>query len=339
MDLAVNLYLQDADFTLWQGDASTVLTELALMGTKVDCVITSPPYYGLRDYGTGEWAGGNPECTHEMAKKKTRYDYSLATSPIQNASRKGTDAQPALFRDVCPGCGARRVDDQVGLEETPDAYIERLRDVLAAAFNVLADHGTLWLNLGDSYLDKRLALVPHRVALALVEAGWHLRNAVTWCKPNVMPESATDRFTRATEMLFLFSKKPKYFFKQLFEPVSIDRDKHHVSGGPHSLQHRDGDRWPNEEGRNMRDWWVIPTGQLPEAHFAAFPEELVRRCITAGCKPGGTVLDPFMGSGTTALVARKLGYRSMGIELNPLYCELIARRTGQLSLMATEEVA
>jgi site-specific DNA-methyltransferase (adenine-specific) len=153
-----------------------------------------------------------------------------------------------------------------------------------------------------------------------------------------MPESATDRFTRATEMLFLFTKKPKYYFKQLFEPQHKDRHVTSVQAAQNSEQHRDGERWPNEEGRNMRDWWVIPPAQLSEAHFASFPEEIVRRCVEAGCKPGGVVLDPFMGSGTTAVVARHLGFRSMGIELNPIYCELIARRTGQLSF-TTEEVA
>lgn len=331
----MKLYVEDPDFTLWHGEAQAVMTELALVGTKVNSVITSPPYWGQRDYGTGWWEGGDRPCDHAAAKKKTRYDYSLATSPIQNAGRKGTDATPSLFADVCPRCSARRHDHQVGLEDNPEAFVARLRDILAAAKHLLRPDGTLWLNLGDKYVDKHLQLIPARVALALAADGWHLRNEVIWCKPSVMPESATDRFTNATERLYVFSLKPKYYFKQMFEPQTVDRNKtSHPGPGPNSIQERsNGDRWPNEEGRNMRDWWVLPPGQLNEQHFAAFPEELVRRCIEASTPEGGIVLDPFMGSGTTALVARRMGRRSIGIELNETYCDLISRRLGQQSLL------
>jgi hypothetical protein len=234
------------------------------------------------------------------------------------------------------------------------------------------------------------------------EPGWYLRSCVIWHKPNPMPESVTDRPTTSHEYVFLLTKQARYFYDQeaVREPQKPDgRKVTTVKGGDGSIQHRDGERWPNPAGRNLRSVWTIPTQPYPEAHVATYPEELVRRCLLAGCpewvcrtcgKPRerivekepmspptykdagdetsltggrnrnvtrmgdgyarietlgftdcghndyrpGIVLDPFLGSGTTAHVARKHGRKCIGIELNPDYCELAARRLAQLSLLA-----
>jgi DNA modification methylase len=167
---------------------------------------------------------------------------------------------------------------------------------------------------------KDLVGIPWRVAFALQADGWYLRSDIIWSKPNPMPESVTDRPTKSHEYVFLLSKQP-----------GTSSTRNGAASG--SIQHRDGERWPND-GRNIRSVWEIATQPYPDAHFATYPEELVRRCILAGCPHGGTVLDPFMGSGTTALVARKHGRKAVGVELNPEYAAMAARRLGQQSLLA-----
>jgi site-specific DNA-methyltransferase (adenine-specific) len=275
------------------------------------------------------------------------------------------------------------VDAQLGLEETPEAYVAALVAVFREVRRVLADSGTLWLNLGDSYnnrakvretshqpalndftddvwadraarggvrmsltsggmKEKDLVGIPWRVAFALQADGWYLRSDIIWSKPNPMPESVTDRPTKAHEYVFLLSKSPRYFFDQeaVREPHSPDgRTKTvHDHATPRSHANYDNvgngnERWPNG-GRNLRSVWTIATQPYADAHFAVFPEELVRRCLLAGCPEGGTVLDPFGGSGTTALVAREHNRRAVLIELNETYCALAARRLQQLSLLA-----
>lgn len=322
-------FVQDADFTLYQGDALQVLREMP--DASVDCCVTSPPYWGLRDYGH---------------------------------------------------------DGQLGLESTPDEYVARLVAVFGEVRRCLTDAGTLWLNLGDSYTsggrdnfgpskpDKNIVLhnakratqpadlkpkdlvgIPWRVAFALQADGWWLRSDIIWSKPNPMPESVTDRPTKAHEYVFLLSKSPRYFYDAdaIAEPATWYGPNGKPKTGPHAGQmhgragknenHIDrrkvgfNERWDAQDGnhsltRNTRSVWEIQTQQYADAHFAVFPEELPRRCILAGCPEGGTVLDPFGGSGTTALVARKLNRRSVLIELNADYCDLAARRLQQLSLLA-----
>lgn len=389
-------WLEDADVRLYHGDVLAVLRELP--AESVDCCVTSPPYWGLRDYGQ---------------------------------------------------------EGQLGLEPTPEEYVTRMVEVFREVRRVLAAHGTVWLNLGDSYagswsgnsmrpeggeqreggpgfqpLDERvparsgnvptglkpkdLVGIPWRVAFALQADGWYLRSDIIWAKPNPMPESVTDRPTKAHEYLFLLSKQPRYYFdaEAVREPHKMDgRHVTTVTGQNGSIQHRDGERWPNG-GRNIRSVWEIATQPYPEAHFATFPEELARRCIAAGCpeevcrvcgkareritltelvptkkaaktfvvdardagadgndqgsnrqkdghKPGwrndvttlgftdcghddyrpGTVLDPFMGSGTVAYVARKLGRHAVGIDLSEEYLKLAARRLQQQSLFADTPTA
>jgi len=310
----VSVYYSDDQVTLYHGDALAVARELP--DGAADCIVTSPPYFGLRDYG---------------------------------------------------------VEGQYGLEYSPAEYVERMRALFAELRRVLADDGTLWLNIGDSYagsgygnhdingdkwkadagLDRRrdrqqkmkkallaenippknLVGVPWRVAFALQDDGWILRNAVIWHKPNAMPESVTDRLSSRYEFVFLFSKSRRYWFdldpirEPLVAPPNV-KGGLFKRGNDSYVSQATGTRqgnWDgtyNEHGRNPGDVWSIPTQKFPGAHFAVFPPELPQRCILAGCKPGGTVLDPFSGSGTTGLAAQRTGRKYIGIDINPAYHDL-----------------
>lgn len=341
--------------TVIQGDCREVLKTLP--DASVNCCVTSPPYYGLRDYGMSE---------------------------------------------------------QIGLEQTPEEFIQELTDVFREVKRVLTDDGTLWLNIGDSYWgsgsrgwdftgklkpdvskiqgsDKKYNLtnvpkctgnvgcyknkdligIPWMLAFSLRNDGWYLRQDIIWHKPNPMPESVTDRCTKSHEYIFLFSKKPKYYFdhEAIQEPASfstyqrlsqdIDNQegsytpskgngkmkavgyrlgstKYGDSDDPH-YQNKSGKEWyPQEEDgiivRNKRDVWSVTTKPCREAHFATFPEDLIEPCILAGCPIGGAVLDPFFGSGTTGRVAKKLNRHYIGIELNPEYIEISSRRTNNVQM-------
>jgi DNA modification methylase len=313
--------LDHGDVRIWLGDVIAGLREMP-DGLAQTCV-TSPPYWGLRDYGA---------------------------------------------------------DGQIGLEDSPDAFVERLVEVFREVRRVLRDDGTLWLNLGDSYAaqggghggrvdnqmgvgakrahlagagdqsarvapnglkPKDLVGIPWRVAFALQADGWYLRSDIIWHKPNAMPESVTDRPTKAHEYVFLLAKCDRYYY----DADAIREKNVSTSGGPWSKKYRDeqrkaingsesfGRRW-NPDGKNARSVWTITTKSYSEAHFATFPTELPERCIKAGSREGDTVLDPFMGSGTTAWVARHLGRQAVGCELNAEYLDIAARRLQQQSLLA-----
>jgi site-specific DNA-methyltransferase (cytosine-N4-specific) len=222
-----------------------------------------------------------------------------------------------------------QIPGQIGLEAQLADYFDSLVAVFEEVRRVLTPDGTLWLNIGDSYTSggrtwrapdrknpvramsvrpptpdglkpKDLIGVPWRLAFALQAAGWYLRADIIWNKPNCQPESVKDRPTRSHEMLFLFSKSEQYHY----DPAAV--------------------RGPN--GRNLRTVWDIPTQPYKEAHFATFPPALVEPCVALGSEPGDLVLDPFLGSGTTAEVALKMGRRFLGIELNPEYVEIARRR-------------
>lgn len=304
------------------GDVREKLRELP--DNSVNCVVTSPPYWGLRDYG---------------------------------------------------------VDGQLGAEPTPQEFVANMVEVFDEVWRILADDGTLWLNLGDTYSSMRdskavpdtlrgnnegtavakaanrnpnnlkkaglkhkdLVGIPWRVAFALQEAGWYLRQDIIWAKPNVMPESVRDRCTKSHEYVFLLTKSPKYYYDHVAikEPVSDVSLKRAQSGwksnrpsakaGPNGVDvEQMGTRFVNPEGRNKRDVWFIPTASFKGAHFAVMPERLVEPCILAGCPEGGVVLDPFFGSGTIGVVATKHNRKYIGIELNPEYVEIAKKRLGMI---------
>ena len=269
------------------GDCREVLDTLPEQ--SVHCCVTSPPYWGLRDYGH---------------------------------------------------------DDQLGLESTPEQYVENMVDVCRKVRRVLRDDGTLWLNLGDCYgASKQLVGIPWRVAFALQADGWYLRSDIIWAKPNPMPESVTDRPTKAHEYVFLLSKSPRYFYdadavregwadERCGAPGGTKPAERNVGGRTDGLT-RPSQAWTAPDGRtgrNRRTVWTVPTAPFPGAHFACFPPKLIEPCIMAGAPLGGMVLDPFLGSGTTGMVAEALGRQWFGIELNPDYEPLIRERTKQLGL-------
>jgi len=300
------------------GDCRDIMKRWAGEGIKVQTCVTSPPYFGLRDYGH---------------------------------------------------------DGQIGLEETVDEYVAAIVDVFKHVKDLLADNGTLWLNLGDSYYnyrpgkgqslvkqtvsntnqdlpqncarrgnkqiglkEKDLIGIPWRVAFALQADGWYLRQDIIWHKPNPMPESVRDRCTKNHEYIFLLTKKSKYYFdnEAIKEPVKEDwgtRDrtdgKYHNEGSglsPHSGLEK------SYETANKRSVWTVTTKPFSGAHFAVFPPDLIEPCVLAGTKSGELVLDPFMGSGTTAAVAQRLNRLYLGCELNEEYKKLQDERLKQPSL-------
>ena len=298
------------------GDSRTVLPTLD--AASVQCCVTSPPYWGLRDYGHA---------------------------------------------------------DQIGQEDTPDEYVQSMVNLFREVRRVLADDGTLWLNLGDSYngymanqrgtgleierqqarkyvepgfglrdkalKNKDLVGIPWLVALALRADGWYLRQDIIWHKPNPMPESVTDRCTKAHEYIFLLSKSPRYYYdhgaiKERAEQAGrVRADRMGGNKYVEGVKHSDGSVFVGSEWRNKRSVWSVPTAPYREAHFATFPPDLIRPCILAGCPVGGTVLDPFGGSGTTGMVAYENGRSAVLIELNQDYAKLINERlttTGGLPL-------
>lgn len=333
------------------GDCRDVMRQLIADGVKVQTIVTSPPYYGLRNYG---------------------------------------------------------VDGQLGLEETPQKYIDNMVEVFRVAKDLLADDGTLWLNIGDSYAGsgkgqwnggssdpknkktegmslriqkasdvgckpKDLIGIPWMLAFALRADGWYLRQDIIWHKPNPMPESVTDRCTKAHEYVFLLSKQDKYYFdNEAIQELATGYDgrkdttkkttekytgaAESLNGNAQSLSTRESERWRyknlSEKGqqthsmhekrlvgdeylspiRNKRSVWEVSTQSCSEAHFAVMPEALVEPCILAGSKVGDIVFDPFMGSGTVGKVAQNLGRKWLGAELNPEYIKIQHKRTAQLGL-------
>lgn len=335
--------------TIYQGDSLEVLKTLP--SSSVNCCITSPPYYGLRDYG---------------------------------------------------------VAGQIGMEETPELFIERLVDVFREVKRVLKDDGTLWINIGDSYASapkkrapehakknnqnclaqinkvvgdlkpKDLIGIPWMLGLALRKDGWYLRQDIIWYKPNPMPESVSDRCTKAHEYILLLSKSNQYYFdadaiktpvadatvKRLAQQIEKQKGSDRVPGktngpmkavGPGKKIRKGVDISGGNQGSetgipamaihgqglknhsgyfdaagnligdgkaNKKSVWTVPTKPFKEAHFATFPPELITDCIKAGCPPGGVVLDNFSGAGTTLLVSQKLGRNAIGIEINPEFIEI-----------------
>lgn len=254
---------------------------------SVNCCVTSPPYFGLRDYG---------------------------------------------------------MEEQVGLEQTPAEYVKKMVEVFREVRRVLADDGTFWLNIGDSYgKGKQLLGVPWRLALALQDDGWLLRQDIIWNKTNAMPESVRDRCTAAHEYIFLLTKKKSYFYDHVaikepavggtkgaasFKREKSKRGQEGICPASPMATHRQGREDIRYDGplRNKRSVWNVATKPFAQAHFATFPAELIQPCVMAGCPQDGTVLDPFGGSGTVAGVAIANGRHAILCELNPEYAELVPAR-------------
>lgn len=273
--------------TIIHGDAAGVLRELPK--GLANTIVTSPPYFGQRDY----------------------------------------DA---------PG--------QIGNEDDPNQYVERLVEVFRECKRVLREDGTLWLNLGDKYVDGELTGMPWRVALALKAEGWLLRSDIIWHKPNAMPTSVKTRPTHDHEYLFLFSRSQKYYYNAdaIREPHVTFTDKSRMFGGRNHFNKRGSTpekgknggnvnlhngRWDqafHPKGRNKRTVWEIPLSKFREAHFAVFPEKLVEPCVLAGSPESGIVLDPFCGSATAGVVALGLQRRFVGIDVSERYCGMARRR-------------
>ena len=256
---------------------------------SIQCVVTSPPYWGLRDYGK---------------------------------------------------------DQQLGLEKTPEEFVENLVNVFREIKRVLKDDGTVWLNIGDSYGDeKQLIGIPWRVAFALQSDGWYLRQDIIWHKPNPMPESVKDRCTKAHEYIFLLTKSAKYYYdadaiKEPLAESSIGRLEQDIDNQIGTTRANGGAKLNGNfkavgdvnKGANKRSVWTINTQPYKEAHFAVFPEKVPELCIKAGSRVGDTVLDPFFGSGTTGYVAQRLQRKWLGIELNPEYIKIAEQRFLQQEL-------
>jgi len=459
---------------------------------SIDCVVSSPPYFGLRDYGTGTWEGGDPNCPH---KRLTKISKDTATGHA-GMYEQGHVVGDAIYKQTCPECGAKRIDEQFGLEETLEEYIEKTVLLFEELRRVLKPQGTVWWNLGDSYANKSsawggrgknsilnntglkdkqrrntivpeglkakdLMMIPARVAIALSENGWYLRSEIIWHKPNPMPESVKDRPTSAHEKIYLFSKNKKYYYdseaireeaktkptvrnksaegyqadypngkrfsegertygngyankrnvwstkyesdeeermyrqgmsknrgenvvfvrtklptqenfvkfirertsiKQLDEETDIKKTKieHWFRNDESGFAFPSVEDWKvikdyvndwskdfelmdegltyveshldsiesNPLGKNKRNVWTVTTKPFKGAHFAVFPTDLIEPCIKAGCPKGGTVLDPFGGSGTTGFVANNLDRNAILIELNEEYVEIAKKRIG-----------
>ena len=241
---------------------------------------------------------------------------------------------------------------EFGRETQLDLYIDKLTRLFGELKRVLCNDGTLWLNLGDTYRDEQLLGVPWRVALSLVDQGWTLRSEIIWNKSNAMPSSVKNRPTTSHEHIFLFAKSKDYFYDAdaIREPHVTFTEDSKMKGGRNHFGKRDGTpengknggnpnlhngRWDqafHPLGRNKRTVWDISLGKFREAHFAVFPPDLVRNCVLASTQRGDIVLDPFMGSGTTGVVARELGRHFVGIELVPEFAEMANRRIESVQL-------
>jgi len=436
----------DEHLSVYQGDWIEVLRTLP--SESVHCVVTSPPYWGLRDFGTATWVGGDGDCDHvPVDTERTAWANSVpgpAGATAKNAKGRNETKERG---GRCSKCGATRVDAQLGLEPTPDAYVAAIVAGFREVRRVLRKDGTLWLNLGDSYATgagqvgerpgggaqgdawnghrgsrggsskqphtgnaigpmtqpnrmpqpglkpKDRVMIPARVALALQADGWWLRDEIVWHKPNPMPSSVQDRTTSAHEMVYLLTKSARYWYDgaAIAEP-SVGTNHHDMTGagtaapgqtpqrgnrqkvpggwdiepGTHATIHRNGrtpatyreatlpgnvsasterqrvglnGRWDAsvDDGtapltRNKRSVWTVATQPYPKAHFATFPEALITPMILAGCPSDGTVLDPFAGSGTTGLVANRLGRRAILIDLSTEYLDQALTRNQQKPL-------
>jgi len=343
--------------TLLQGNCLDKIQELD--DNSIDCVVTSPPYWGLRDYGTAQWQGGDLNCSHAYGRN-TRGGLTQFQK-----NNKGSFGDEAIKSGQhCKLCGAKRIDEQFGLEPTYQEHIQNIVEIFRAMKPKLKDTATIWLNYGDSYAatvngtkvkdiknddrgfvdkpfstiqgvlkPKDLVMIPNRIAIALQDAGWYIRSEIIWHKPNPMPESVRDRPTSCHEKIWLITKSKKYYY-------DADSIRESCTTFDTNIRDRDTTKLNNTPGRtrmgvlkknnytmkNKRNVWTITTKPFKDAHFATFPKDLIEPCIKAGCPEGGIVLDPFGGSGTTGIVSKHLNRKAILIELNEEYIAIAKKR-------------
>jgi len=288
--------------------------------SSIDCCITSPPYWGLRDYGHEEQLGSEKHFKDFVNNLCNVFD------EVQRVL-KPTGTCFINLGDTYGGSGS-------GTTKNADTskYVENSKQVY-----VLPNGTSKASQFRGTAMNKSLCMIPERFAIEMIDRGWCLRNQIIWHKPNQMPSSAKDRFTVDFEKVFFFVKQPTdYYFEQQLEPYTepLDRWAGQMVRGNYKtkteqfvVRERNGrDMRPNPEGKNMRTVWSINTEPSTEAHFATYPQRLVERMLKAGCPENGIVLDPFFGSGTTGVYARKVNRNFVGIELNPEYVKIAENR-------------
>jgi site-specific DNA-methyltransferase (adenine-specific) len=278
-----------------------------LPDNSIDCCISSPPYWGLRDYGVDGQIGNENEFTDFINKLAEIYkEVYRVLKPEGTCFVNLGDTYMGGTAGSGGNCGRH-------IESGTNKYAKSTRFKNGVKKNGLPK--------------KSLALIPERFAIEMISNGWILRNQIIWHKPNQMPSSATDRFTVDFEKIFFFVKQSTgYYFEQQLEPYTKPMNrcngKSDWDNGTRQSTYRNRNMRPNPDGKNMRTVWSVNTKPFPGAHFAVFPETLVERMIKSGCPENGVVLDPFMGAGTTAVVARKLNRSYIGYELNPEYVKM-----------------
>lgn len=368
-----------APWTVEEGDALSVLRGMPDECIQV-CVTSPPYFGLRSYKTEPLVWGGENGCDHDWQHHRYYVEGGGGDSSAEAFTQPGPGNVERLKKarwhedDTCQKCGAWK--GHLGLERTPEEYVAHLVEIFREVRRVMRKDGTAWINLGDSYTSgnrvghgsigekqktnrgmdgsadpprlvmppglksKDLVGIPWRVALALQADGWYLRSDIIWAKPAPMPESVTDRPTKAHEYVFLLAKDERYYYDHtaILEPFADERQGRDGAKAP-SERNRggrtDGFTKPNgvdpsaNGGRNKRSVWTINTEPYPEAHFAVMPTALVEPCIKAGARPDtSVVLDPFCGSGTVGVVARKLEHRFIGVDLSPEYCEMARRRIG-----------
>lgn len=319
-----------------QGDALNVLK--AMPDQSINTCVTSPPYWGLRDYGVDGQLGLEP----------TPAEYVANLVEVFREVKRVLRDDGTLWLNLGDSYASVHTGGQKSAKSTVGSNMPGVQEIRQPKANP-QEYGLK---------DKDLVGIPWRVALALQADGWYLRSDIIWHKPNALPESVKDRPTKAHEYIFLLSKSPKYYYdyEAIKEPavseghrVSRDPNSHANTSHQGTAKKQDlvgnrrytgfNARWKNRptQGRNKRSVWTVPTQPFPEAHFATFPPKLIEPCILAGCPVGGVVLDPFVGSGTTLLVATENHRKSIGIELNPEYIEIAKRRLNSVQLKLVME--